>query len=61
MSNRCMVCDIEPTKTGRHYGAITCYPCRAFFRRAQVPIVNRSSERRERNVKYVSIPHLQTC
>ena len=39
MSNRCMVCDIEATKTGRHYGAITCYPCRAFFRRAQVQYI----------------------
>ena len=28
----CSVCG-STTKTGLHYGAVTCYPCRAFFRR----------------------------
>ena len=27
----CLVCGAT-TRTGLHYGAITCYPCRAFFR-----------------------------
>jgi len=31
----CSVCHIKDFKTGKHYGAITCYSCRAFFRRAQ--------------------------
>ena len=36
MANVCTICGIATEKTGRHYGAISCYPCRAFFRRAQV-------------------------
>ena len=35
-ANMCSICGIATEKTGRHYGAISCYPCRAFFRRAQV-------------------------
>ena len=31
----CLVCHLNTIKIGKHYGALTCYPCRAFFRRAQ--------------------------
>ena len=36
MVSQCSVCDLQTPKLGKHYGATTCYPCRAFFRRAQV-------------------------
>ena len=36
MSSICTICNTPTDKTGRHYGAVSCYPCRAFFRRAQV-------------------------
>ena len=36
--NICNVCNLTSEKTGKHYGAITCYACRAFFRRAQVKL-----------------------
>jgi hypothetical protein len=28
----CAVCGTRTRTTGLHYGAVTCYPCRAFFR-----------------------------
>ena len=31
MDTHCHVCGIL-ARTGLHYGAVTCYPCRAFFR-----------------------------
>ena len=31
LESPCLVCKAT-TRTGLHYGAITCYPCRAFFR-----------------------------
>ena len=33
----CRVCGIF-AKIGLHYGAVTCYKCRAFFRQNQVPV-----------------------
>ena len=38
MVSQCSVCDLQTPKLGKHYGATTCYPCRAFFRRAQVSV-----------------------
>ena len=35
MEKDCSVCLIKNVKVGKHYGAITCYSCRAFFRRSQ--------------------------
>ena len=32
-SPMCSVCSIRGVTTGLHYGAVTCYACRAFFRR----------------------------
>ena len=32
----CHCCGVETEKTRLHYGGITCYPCRSFFRRATV-------------------------
>ena len=29
----CSICNLKSCKTGNHYGAVTCYPCRSFFRR----------------------------
>jgi len=29
----CSVCSVRDLATGKHYGAVTCYSCRAFFRR----------------------------
>ena len=33
--SECIVCHIPDSKIGKHYGAVTCLSCRAFFRRAQ--------------------------
>ena len=35
MEKDCSVCLIKNVKVGKHYGATTCYSCRAFFRRSQ--------------------------
>ena len=35
MSSQCLVCNLTTLKLGKHYGAVSCYPCRAFFRRAK--------------------------
>jgi len=32
----CHCCGVETSKARLHYGGITCYPCRSFFRRATV-------------------------
>eukprot|EP00092_Neocalanus_flemingeri_P001388 GFUD01001481.1.p1 GENE.GFUD01001481.1~~GFUD01001481.1.p1 ORF type:complete len:593 (+),score=137.30 GFUD01001481.1:201-1979(+) len=32
----CHACGVKTTKARLHYGGITCYPCRSFFRRATV-------------------------
>ena len=29
----CSICELQSVRIGKHYGAITCYPCRSFFRR----------------------------
>ena len=29
----CSVCSVQGVATGKHYVAVTCYSCRAFFRR----------------------------
>merc|ERR1712013_380484 len=33
-SKTCLVCGEKDAPTGMHYGAVTCYACRAFFRRS---------------------------
>ena len=33
LSRVCSVCETTGVATGRHYGGVTCYSCRAFFRR----------------------------
>ena len=32
----CHCCGVKTSKARLHYGGITCYPCRSFFRRATV-------------------------
>jgi hypothetical protein len=32
MESKCSVCDLPMIKERVHYGAVTCYSCRAFFR-----------------------------
>ena len=34
--NYCHCCGVKTPKARLHYGGITCYPCRSFFRRATV-------------------------
>jgi len=34
--NYCHCCGVKTAKARLHYGGITCYPCRSFFRRATV-------------------------
>ena len=29
----CSICELQSVRIGKHYGAISCYPCRSFFRR----------------------------
>ena len=31
--SQCAVCSTEMTKARKHYGGLSCYSCRAFFRR----------------------------
>ena len=33
---KCHCCGMKTEKARLHYGGITCYPCRSFFRRATV-------------------------
>ena len=38
---RCAVCRVTMEKTRVHYGGVSCYSCRAFFRRtSQVAMYN---------------------
>ena len=60
MVSQCSVCDLQTPKLGKHYGATTCYPCRAFFRRAQVSVRRYTHSISTTTKQYTSIQCIHT-